>query len=365
MAVVVTGAAGFVGRHLVARLRQSGHEVVGIDRRPGAGAATAHLRADLADGDDAVTALLRDADAVFHLAGQPGVRGGGAAVARARWRDNVIAGWRVLTATPPAVPVVVASSSSVYGGARRVGGLLRASRETDDLRPRGGYARSKRMLERLCARRAATGGHVAVVRPFTVVGEGQRPDMALARWIAAARAGRPLVIHGAADRARDLTDVGDVVEVLVRCWERDVRTTVNAGTGRPVTLAAMTAAVADVLGVPVDAAVRPAHRDEVAQTCADTRRCEALLSLTPATDLHAVVGRQAGVAPPSRAAASTQPAASGRSLASAQPALSDRSVPPGVALPGAGGAARDVALLGGTCEGSVTSRDAGALEVSA
>lgn len=293
MAVVVTGASGFIGRHLVTRLLRDGHAVVGIDRRPSDGNGATHLRRELTAGDRSVERALREADAVFHLAGQPGVRGSGRRVTRARWRDNVLAGWRVLRATPPAVPMIVTSTSAVYGGARRVDGRLVPSREDDVIAPRGGYARSKRLLERQCGLRAARGGRVAVVRPFTVVGEGQRPDMAIARWIDAARRGVPLAVHGDAARLRDLTDVHGVVEVLVRCWARGIDTTVNAGTGRPVRLAEMAAAVAEAVGVPVRTVVTHAHPDEVPETCADTMRCRALLGMVPATDLLDVVRRQA------------------------------------------------------------------------
>lgn len=297
MTAVVTGAAGFIGRHLVARLHADDRAVVGVDRRPTDVVGAGHLRADLLGADPTVDTQLRSADVVFHLAGSPGVRAGGYRVARSRWRDNVLAGARVLRVTPPDVPVIVASSSAVYGGARRDGDgdTLRASREDDVLCPRGGYARSKVLLERLCTRRAAVGGRVAVVRPFTVVGEGQRPDMALARWLAAARRGEPLAIYGSGGRRRDLTDIRDVVEVLVRMWIRGCDATVNAGTGRPVTLDHMVRVIADVMGTTPATTVEPAHRDEVVDTAADTRSCAAQLGLVPTTDLHDVVARQLAV----------------------------------------------------------------------
>lgn len=295
MTVVVTGAAGFIGRHVVTRLQDDDRAVVGVDRRPAAMVGGHHLRSDLAAADPAVDAVLRSAAVVFHLAGSPGVRASGARATRRRWRDNVLAGARVLRVTPPDVPVIVTSSSAVYGGARREGDTLRASREDDVLRPRGGYARSKVMLERLCARRAAAGGRVAVVRPFTVVGEGQRPDMALARWLAAARRDAPLVIYGGGTRRRDLTDVRDIVDVLVRTWTRGCDTTVNAGTGRPVTLDTMVWVIAEAMGSALATTVEPAHRDEVVDTAADTSRCASLLDLVPVTDLHDVVARQLAV----------------------------------------------------------------------
>jgi nucleoside-diphosphate-sugar epimerase len=284
MSVVVTGASGFLGRALVASLAADGIPVVAVDRRPPpAGPGVTGLQADLLDRDPAVTAALRCADAVFHLAGRPGVRDTGAAAEAARTRDNGHATAVVLATVPPGRPLVVTSSSAVYGGARG-----RPSRETDPLRPLGGYGRSKAAVELLCARRP-----VAVLRPFTVAGEGQRPDMALARWIAAVRAGEPIRILGSPDRTRDVTDVRDLVRAARLAAERGVVGPLNVGTGRPHTLAELAGTVCRVLGVPAELVVRPAAAVEPATTWADTTRLGRTLGFVPVTDLADVVARQA------------------------------------------------------------------------
>ncbi|MBW3620584.1 MAG: NAD(P)-dependent oxidoreductase [Actinobacteria bacterium] len=299
MAVVVTGAAGFIGRSVVATLRARGYAVVGIDRRPWDEAdGERSIVAELHLPDGGVDDALASADAVLHLAGCPGVRDVTADVGFRRYRDNVLAGERVLSATPATTPVVVTSSSSVYGGS--IDG--RACREEDVLAPRGGYARSKAALEERCAARRAGGGLVGVVRPFTVVGEGQRPDMAIAGWLAAAQAGRPLRVLGSLDRVRDVTDVRDVAEGIVRAAERGLATTVNLGTGHPRSLRELLAAVAGATATDPTVVVTDAGDDEVPATRADTRRCAELLDLVPRTDLAAVVARQL--------AASRTPAAS-------------------------------------------------------
>jgi nucleoside-diphosphate-sugar epimerase len=311
MAVVVTGAAGFLGRALVSALVADGVAVIAVDRRPlpaMPGVRTADrrtlsgvravdrrplpgvlgLRADLLAGDPAVAAALAGADAVFHLAGRPGVRDAGPGADAARIRDNVLATAAVLDLVPRDVPLVVTSSSSVYGGAAG-----RPSREDDPLRPLGAYARSKAMVERLCAGRPVT-----VLRPFTVAGEGQRPDMALARWIAAVRAGRPIRILGSPARTRDVTDVRDLVLAVRLAAERGVTGPLNVGTGRPRTLAELAAAVGRVLDAPAELVVGPAAAVEPAATWADTTRLGRTLGFVPVTDLDALVARQAHATTP-------------------------------------------------------------------
>lgn len=289
--VVVTGAAGFVGRHVVDALRGAGHRVTGLDRRPwhpDAGEAVAQL--DLLD--PASRDVLRTADAVVHLAGCPGVRDARPDADHWRWRDNVLAGQVVLDSTPRDVPLVVASSSSVYGGAGSPAHPV-PCREDDARAPRGGYARSKVALEDRCDVARATGRRVGILRPFTVAGEGQRPDMALSRWIDAVATGRPVHVYGSLDRRRDLTDVRDVARAVVAALEADLDGPCNVGTGTTHRLADLVRAVEAAVGRPADVRVVPAADEEVAATCADTTRCADALGWVPRTDLPSLVARQA------------------------------------------------------------------------
>lgn len=301
--VVVTGAAGFIGQQVVAELVRRGRSAVALDRQPWPGPLPDGVReaqVDLVRADPVITEVLDSSAGVIHLAGRPGVRDTSPGVEHDRTRDNVLATCRVLAATPADIPLVVASSSSVYGGS---GG--RPSRETDPLRPRGGYARSKVLAEAACDSRLSSGAPLTVVRPFTVVGTGQREDMAVARWLRAAAEGRALPVFGSLERSRDLTDVREVSAALVDLLGIGYAGHLNLASGTPRTLADITDAVARAVGlehVAVD--LRPAPVDDPPATHADTTRLREVLERVLPLDLDRVVAEAAasvlGPAPPRR-----------------------------------------------------------------
>jgi nucleoside-diphosphate-sugar epimerase len=295
MAVVVTGAAGFIGSRLAHRLSAGGADVIGIDRLPATPEGVRHVVSDLAaPSPEAINALAR-ADSVWHLAARPGVRDTAADIERRRFLDNVCATHIVCDLVPDDVPLVFTSSSSVYGGALH-GGVLRASAESDELRPSGGYARSKMRAERALLRRMRRGGKACIARPFTVIGSPQRPDMALARWTRAALSGNPLRVFGSLQRARDFTDLDGVVETLVRLSHVGMGHTVNVGTGFSHTLEEMVRIILDVTNSNSEVLVTEASDVEVPVTLADTTLLENLTGSRPVTDLRSIIEHQAASA---------------------------------------------------------------------
>jgi UDP-glucuronate 4-epimerase len=212
--VVVTGGLGFLGSRLCEELLNRGYTVRCVDnlsghyaagRGPAAAAGLAARGAEILV--EAVTpGHLRGADAVIHLAALPGVRTRRSAAAL--HESNVALPARLaLAASRHGTRFVLVSSSSVYGQAH----VLPTPEHAPAL-PLNPYAASKVAAERAVL---ACGGDALIVRPFTVYGPGQRPEMAFARWIAAAAAGRPVPWHAAPGTARDFTYVVDAAAGLV------------------------------------------------------------------------------------------------------------------------------------------------------
>ena len=216
MRAVITGAAGFVGRHLATHLAEAGDVVAAIDR----------------DFDVTDLAAMRGAfssfnpDTIYHLAALSHVG--------SSWDDpnevlrvNVLGTNCVLSAARQAAPgasVLVVSSAEIYGSVRA--DELPLS-ETAEVRPSSPYAASKAAVEPV-ARQAwiGFGQRVIVVRPFNHIGPGQSPSFfvpAVARRLVEARATgvREVPVGGLAAR-RDFTDVRDVVRAYRLVLERGI-----------------------------------------------------------------------------------------------------------------------------------------------
>ena len=296
MRAVVTGAAGFIGSRLCARLLAEGHTVLGVDcltpfYSPALKSAnlarlsekwpeTFESCAEDLSGAD-LAPLLGDADVVFHLAGQPGVRPSWGPGFDAYLRHNVAATQRLLEAlrVRPA-RLVFASSSSVYGEAR----VLPVT-EANPTEPVSPYGLSKLACEHLVRMYAALHGIEAVgLRYFTVFGPGQRPDMAFHRFIVAAMAGRPLEVLGDGGQSRDFTFVDDAVSATVAAAWAPPGSVYNVGGGCRATVNDVIGILSELVGGLSVVRSARAHGD-VRDTWADTTAARADLGWTPSTSL--------------------------------------------------------------------------------
>lgn len=302
MRAVVTGAAGFIGSHLSAHLLDQGDEVVGIDcltdyydpERKEANLATVAgragfdlLRADLTTAS--LPEIFDGADVVFHLAGQPGVRGSWGEDFLPYVSRNVTATQRVLEAAravPTTPKVVYASSSSVYGAAESY-----PTHEDMCPRPVSPYGVTKLAAEHLCELYRTTSGVPTVsLRLFTVYGPRQRPDMAFSRLVDAALAGRSFELYGDGEQSRDFTYVADVVAAMRQAALSSWTGVANIGGGSTTTMNEVIDALSALVG-PIDVVRRPAQRGDVRHTAADTTRAREGFGYSPRYSLRAGLDR--------------------------------------------------------------------------
>lgn len=215
MRYLVTGAAGFIGSHLVEALSARGDDVTAIDLftdyyDPALKELNARtfevLRIDLAEAP--LSELVAASDGVFHLAAQPGVRASWGDDFSHYLRDNVLASQRLFeAAAETGRRVVFASSSSIYGDAESY-----PTPEETAPRPISPYGISKLACEHLARAYAGSADlDVIALRYFTVFGPRQRPDMFFTRLLRALALGDEVEVYGDGSQSRSFTFVADAV----------------------------------------------------------------------------------------------------------------------------------------------------------
>jgi nucleoside-diphosphate-sugar epimerase len=287
MRYAVTGAAGFVGSHLVETLLGAGHEVVGLDSftdyyDPALKEENSRgfdvLRVDLAEDPLDFAGL----DGVFHLAGQPGVRSFGD-VFPLYLRRNVLASQRVFEAAArDEVRVVFASSSSIYGAAERY-----PTPEDTRPNPLSPYGITKLACEHLAAAYTREFGlDCVVLRFFNAFGPRQRPDMAFTRIAFALAEDGLFELFGDGDQTRSWTYVQDVVDASRLAMERGSGT-YNVGGAHEASMNETIAIFEEFAGRSLDLRrhERPVPGDQ-RRTKADTTRIRTELAWEPKVSLR-------------------------------------------------------------------------------
>lgn len=296
--VLVTGAAGFIGSHLVEALAAQGDEIIGVDNfdpfyaramkernlaEMGRLGRFSFREQDMLDVG-AMVPLLTPDTVIVHLAAKAGVRPSladpvGYAQANVTGTAAVVEAARQAGATR----FVFGSSSSVYGDNTPVP-FREDAAATAPVSP---YAATKRAAE-LCLSSVASlyGLRATSLRFFTVYGPRQRPDLAIHAFTRKMIEGRTLTLFGDGSQARDYTYCDDIIAGVLAAiaWTATAPVgveTFNLGGSRSVPTEAMVAEIADALGIKPRIEWGPMQPGDVQRTAADLTKASAVLGYAP------------------------------------------------------------------------------------
>ncbi|MDW8362823.1 MAG: NAD-dependent epimerase/dehydratase family protein [Myxococcales bacterium] len=295
---LVTGAAGFVGSHVVECLAARGDRVVAVDcfddyydpawkRRTAQALSDAHRyvwrELDVCDprAMDAVVSETRP-DVIVHLAALPGVRASvGQSVRYLRVNAGGTANVLEVAAAHGVRHVVVASTSSVYG--RGEATPFVESMPCD--RPLAPYPASKRAAELVAhAMHHVHGLAVSVLRFFTVYGPRNRPDMMAYQLLQSVSDGHAVRLFDGGNVWRDWTYVDDVARAVADVAERPGGfRIVNVARGEPMRLADFVATLERISSGRVRVEFAPLPPTDAPRTWADVSELRKLLGWTPST----------------------------------------------------------------------------------
>ena len=329
MTVLVTGAAGFIGFHLAARLLRGGTPVLGFDNvnpyydpalkrarlaelatiAAASGTPFALIEADLEDGAAVAAAFTEHGPSrVVHLAAQAGVRYSIENPA-AYIQANLVGFGHILEGCRHhgVEHLVYASSSSVYGGNTNL--PFREQQSVDH--PVSLYAATKKANELMAHTYSHLYGLPATgLRFFTVYGPWGRPDMALFLFTRAMLEGRPIQVFNHGRMVRDFTYIDDIVESLIRLLDKPAapdpafdtaapnpatswapHRVFNIGNSNPTPLLAYIEALEEALGITAEKEWLPLQPGDVPATAADTSALEAWIGFRPQTAVREGVAR--------------------------------------------------------------------------
>src|SRR6476469_2669294 len=321
MAVLVTGAAGFIGAATARALLERGDDVVGIDNlndyydpslkqarveqlRKLSGERFRFERADFDDADALKTATGQvEIKGIVHLGAQAGVRYS-LENPQAYVQSNLVGHCNMLELVRgrQGVPMVYASSSSVYGGNKSL--PFRVEDRVDH--PLSLYAATKKADELLSESYASLYRiPLTVLRFFTVYGPWGRPDMAMWIFTKALYAGEPLPLFNRGEMRRDFTYIDDIVRGVIACLDsppaddgspnaggsKNPHAIYNIGNSRSEDLMRVVELLEEATGKKALVDPQPMKVGDVKETFADISAIERDLGFEPSTTIDEGIPR--------------------------------------------------------------------------
>lgn len=304
MSILVTGAAGFLGSHVVDHLLAEGQTVVGLDSFHGFYSralkeanlrdAKSHDRFSLVEGDicdrNTLESLGDDIHLVIHLAARAGVRPSLDDPTKYSM-VNIGGTWNLLdwAARRGIKRFIFASSSAVYGNSPKVP-FCESHFVGEPISP---YAATKRAAELACHTYVHLYGmSILALRFFTIYGPRQRPDLAIHKFAQLLSEGRPLPMFGDGRTARDYTYFEDIVQGiegachLLEQSQEPLFEIVNLGENHTVELREMIQILSEEMGVQPLIEELPLQPGDVTQTFADISKARKLLKYDPRWDFR-------------------------------------------------------------------------------
>jgi UDP-glucose 4-epimerase len=285
--VLITGGAGFIGNHLTRKLLLDPAVTVRIldNLHRGRNTFAGVPRVEFLEGDirdrQAVRAAADGIDVVYHLAAQSNVLGAVKDIEYS-FTTNVVGTFEVLSAARECGvrSVIFTSSREVYG---EVASLPVS--ESAPLNPKNAYGASKAAGELYCRLFAESGMNVVVLRLANVYGPADS-ERVIPLFLANARSGRPLVIHGE-NKILDFVWIGDVLDALVKVQTEGLSgRTINIGTGEGTTLPDLAQRILRLTGSSSAIESAGTRKVEVDRFVADIRVAQSLLGYRPSAPLE-------------------------------------------------------------------------------
>lgn len=296
---IVTGAAGFIGSHLVETLLKQGEEVIGVDefndyydpflKRKNIAYLHSSPNFKLIEADirflDWQT-LLKDVDVIYHQAAQAGVRASWGQGFCAYTERNINATQVLLEAAKDAKHLkrlVFASTSSVYGDAETLPTYERICPN-----PISPYGITKLAAERLCGLYYKNFSVPFVaLRYFTVYGPRQRPDMAFHKFFKSVLQDEAILIYGDGQQTRDFTFIKDAVaaNLAAATVPEAVGEIFNIGGGSRVVLTEVLNTMEEIIGKPIIRNHIEKAMGDARHTAADVSKARKILGYKPQVSL--------------------------------------------------------------------------------
>lgn len=279
--IIVTGAAGFIGSNIAKKLCQEGaEEIIAIDNLMFGYRKNVIPGVTLLEEDfENIPYRCKEKDTLIHCATSNIIYSMNNQVET--FKNNALKTMRLFRSFPG--KIIYLSTSSVYGNADEV-----PIRESSEIRLTNAYDTSKYIAEVYLEER----GNYTILRLTNTYGENQRPENpycgVVGRLIGCSITGETFYINNDGNDTRDYVYVGDIVDGVIRAYDRrSTNTEINLGTGFETSVNDLVSRVEEISGREIKRTHQPGRNiDTISRRCIDARKAQYYLGWIPTTMLQ-------------------------------------------------------------------------------